>query len=238
MLIVNADDFGRDEQASDAALACHKQGRITSASAMVFMADSERVAKLAGAAGLDVGLHLNLSELFTGNGVPNELRKDHERICRFLRSSKYALLLYHPFLRKQFANVFEAQYAEFLRLYGAPPTHIDGHQHMHLATNVLFGGLIPAGVKVRRSFSFNAGEKGFVNRWYRSRVDRMLQKRHVLTDYFFALSQHLGIDRLRRILQLASHAEVELMTHPQVRAEYEFLMSDEYGRAIAGYADH
>lgn len=233
MLIVNADDLGRDRQATDAALACYERGRITSTSAMVFMVDSERAAELARRTGIEVGLHLNLSEPFTAPDVPDKLRQNQQRICRFLKSSKYALLWYHPFLQKEFKSVFQAQYAEYTRLYGIEPTHIDGHQHMHLATNVLLGRLLPDGVNVRRSFSFRPGEKSLVNRWYRAAVDRWLKRRHVLTDYFFALSQNLRIEQLRRVVELARQAKVELMTHPQLASEYEFLMSDPYGQAIA-----
>ena len=47
MLIINADDFGRSVGETNAALECYIAGRITSVSAMVFMADSERAAELA-----------------------------------------------------------------------------------------------------------------------------------------------------------------------------------------------
>ena len=62
MIIINADDWGRSERETDAALSTYKRGRITSASAMVFMRDSGRAADLAKDAGIDVGLHFNLSE--------------------------------------------------------------------------------------------------------------------------------------------------------------------------------
>ena len=55
MLIINADDWGRDRTATDTALGCHKNGRISSVTGMVFMADSQRAAELANSAGLDVG---------------------------------------------------------------------------------------------------------------------------------------------------------------------------------------
>jgi predicted glycoside hydrolase/deacetylase ChbG (UPF0249 family) len=233
MLIVNADDLGRLPATTDSILACYAKRRITSTSAMVFMQDSERAAGLALASGIDLGLHINFSERFTGDSVPKPLREGHDRICRFLTANKYALLVYHPFLRRQFRFVFEAQYAEFKRLYGREPSHLDGHQHMHLASNMLFDHLLPEGTKVRRSFSFRPGEKSRVNRLYRAAVDRRLARRHRLTDYFFALAQHPGLDRLRRVIQLAKEANVELMTHPQVQKEYDFLMSDEYGRAVS-----
>ena len=234
MLIVNADDLGRLPLATDRILACHADRRITSTSAMVFMVDSERAAQLALASGLETGLHLNFSESFSAPAVPPPVREDHDRIRRFLTAGKYALLFYHPFLRQRFQRLLAAQYAEFKRLYGREPAHWDGHQHLHLASNLLLENLLPAGTRVRRSFSFRPGEKSKINRLYRAAVDRRLARRHRLTDYFFALAQQLGPHRLEQVLQLARDANVELMTHPQVQNEYDFLMSDNYGRAVAG----
>lgn len=233
MLIVNADDLGRVPDATDRILACHANRRVTSTSAMVFMQDSDRAAKLALASGIDVGLHINLSEPFTADSVPPRLRECHNRICRFLTSSKYALLIYHPLLREQFRFVIQAQQAEFKRMYSRGPSHLDGHQHMHLATNVLLENMLPHGAKVRRSFSFSPGEKGRLNRLYRAAVDRRLARRHRLTDYFFALSQHLNLDRLERVIQLARQANVELMAHPQLQNEHDFLLGDAFAGAVS-----
>jgi predicted glycoside hydrolase/deacetylase ChbG (UPF0249 family) len=242
MLIINADDLGRSRAATDAAMACHAKGRISSASAMVFMVDSERASKAASGAGLDVGLHVNFSEEFSAGSISEELRIAHAQIRGFLCASKYALLIFNPLLIRQFEFVFTAQLAEFNRLYGRPPSHLDGHQHLHLATNMLVQCLLPTGTKVRRSFSFRPGERGFVNRWYRSAVDRSLMRRHRMTDYFFSLSDHLAPDRFERVISLASKANVELMVHPQRPAEHDFLMGDAYAEALshvrlAGYDD-
>jgi chitin disaccharide deacetylase len=226
MLIINADDWGRNRTATDTTLACHAGQRISATSAMVFMEDSERAAELAQESGIDVGLHLNLSEGFTATSVPAALRQAHGRICRFLTQSKYALLFYHPFLARTFRLVFEAQLAEFLRLYGRAPAHFDGHQHMHLATNVLVQNLIPAGQKVRRSFSFRPGQKSMINRAYRRAVDRRLARRYRLTDYFFALSSNLEPSKLQAIGALSRTSDVELMTHAWNHAEFEWLMSE------------
>jgi predicted glycoside hydrolase/deacetylase ChbG (UPF0249 family) len=193
---------------------------------MVFMRDSHRAAAIAKDASLDVGLHLNLSEAFTGEVSDARLLQVHRRVVRFLRASKYALLFYNPFLRDAFRLAYGAQAAEFERLYGRPPSHIDGHQHMHLCSNILLDGILPSGTKVRRSFTFFPGEKDFINRFYRRWVDRKLARRHRLTDYFFALSQNLAPQKLARVARLASSAPVELMTHPIVPAEYELLLSD------------
>ena len=87
MLTVNADDLGRCTVATDRILACFAANRINAASAMVFMQDSERAAALARSAGLDVGLHVNFTENLTGPNVPQQLRRGHERICKFLAAA-------------------------------------------------------------------------------------------------------------------------------------------------------
>ena len=188
MLIVNADDWGRCVAETDAALQCFKQGRVTSVSAMVFMADSERAAQLSRTNEVDVGLHLNFAEQFTAQNAPAALLEAQARLIGFLMGNKYAQLLYNPLLRRQFTYSCQAQFAEFERLYGKPPSHIDGHHHMHLCGNMLFASTLPRGSKLRRNFSFWPGEKSVLNRMYRAAVDFWLGRRHRLTDYFFDLT--------------------------------------------------
>lgn len=228
MLIVNADDWGRSAAETDAALRCYKEKRITSVSAMVFMEDSERAAELANDSGLDVGLHLNFAEEFTDDRCPQRLKDYHSRIVRFLMRNKYSQLLYNPFLRKEFAFSYQAQAEEFVRLFGKPPSHVDGHHHMHLCGNLLLSAVIPRGMKIRRNFSFWPGEKSWLNRTYRALVDRWLSRRYQLADYFFDLSQTIREKKLDRITALAKSGKVELMTHPIVRMESEYLMSHEF----------
>ena len=228
MIIVNADDWGRSQAETDAACSCYREGRITSVSAMVFMIDSGRAADLAKDAEMDVGLHLNLTQRFTGSVRGKLLAEYHDRIARFLNLNKYSLLVYNPVLRRQFLYVYEAQVEEFSRLYGRPPSHVDGHQHKHLCANMLLDKVIPRAEKVRRSFSFWPGEKSFVNRAYRRLVNLLLARRYSVTDFFFALSQCMEGDRMMRVAALAKVATVELMAHPVRAREYSYLMSDEY----------
>ncbi|MGH7978639.1 MAG: ChbG/HpnK family deacetylase [Limisphaerales bacterium] len=228
MLIVNADDLGRSAAETDAVLSFYNEGRITSASAMVFMKDSERAAELARDSGLDVGLHLNLSECFTGNGYSSRIQARHNRIISFLRHDKYSHLLYNPFLRRSISEVYQAQIDEFRRLYRKQPSHVDGHHHMHLCANVIIGKLIPPGVKLRRHFSFWPGEKGLLNRTYRRLVDRWLARQHRMPDYFFCLLQCIQQGKWNRVEALARSSTVELMTHPIVAAEAEYLKGGEF----------
>jgi predicted glycoside hydrolase/deacetylase ChbG (UPF0249 family) len=227
MLIINADDWGRCPAETDAALECYKKGRITSVSAMLFMEDSERAAAIARDHKLDAGLHLNFTDSFT-NSVPATLKTSHRRTARFLGRSKYAQLIYNPLLRANFADSYRAQVDEFQRLYGKPPSRIDGHHHMHLCANVLFSNLIPTGTKVRRNFSFWPGEKSGSNRTYRALIDRWLGRKYRLTDYFFDLTQCMEENKWSRVAALAQSTGVELMTHPVNPGEQAYLMSDEF----------
>ena len=228
MLIINADDWGRSIAETDAALTCYREGRITSVSAMVFMADSERAAELANAHGLDVGLHLNFSEPFTDDKCPRGLRHCHNRIVRFLKRHKYAQILYNPSLRKEFAHSYHAQSEEFLRLFGRTPSHIDGHHHMHLCANLLLSRIIPAGIRMRRTFSFFPGEKSLLNRIYRASIDRWLRRRYRLPDYLFDLTQSIRGKKMARVMELARSSKVELMVHPIISTESDYLMGDQF----------
>jgi len=232
VLIINADDWGRSQGETDAALQCHKQGRISSVSAMVFMKDSERAAELANGHGLDIGLHLNLDERLTSSNYSDTLAQHHNKIVFFLTRTKWSRVLYNPFLRNDVTYSCEAQLAEFARLFGKPPSHIDGHHHMHLCANVLLDRVFAPGTKMRRNFSFSAGEKSIANRAYRAAVDAWLAYRYVLTDYFFDLSQSLNGNKIQRVVSLARAKNVELMTHPIVQREADYLHSEQFGSLL------
>jgi len=67
-----------------------------------------------------------------------------------------------------------------------------------------------------------------LNRTYRALVDRWLSRRYQLPDYFFDLSDSIREKKLDRVIALAKSSKVELMTHPIVRMESEYLMSNQF----------
>ena len=233
-IIVNADDWGRDRENTDRILDCALRGALSSASAMVFMEDSERSAALARENDFDCGLHLNLTAPLTAPQSPARLRERQRRIGRLLRSQRLAPALFHPLLVSSFEYVVKTQLEEFERLYGAPPRRIDGHHHMHLCANVVRQRLLPAGTIVRRNFSFGPGEKSAFNRWYRGRQDKRLARRHPMTDFFFSLPPLEPRSRLKRIFTLARTFDVELETHPINAVEYRYMMIGELMRDLGG----
>ncbi len=226
-LVVNADDWGRDRDTTSRILDCAVRRTLSSVSAMVFMKDSERAADIARERGIDAGLHLNFTSPFSAPGISTRLSEHQQPVSLFLRRHRLAPVIFHPGLVRSFEYVVAAQREEYCRLYGAEPERIDGHHHMHLCSNVVLAKLIPAGTVVRRSFSFQPGEKSFANRMYRQLVDRQLARRHRLTDFFFSLGPLDRPDRFQRFASLANKFTVEVMTHPVDPREYRFLAEGE-----------
>jgi predicted glycoside hydrolase/deacetylase ChbG (UPF0249 family) len=222
-LIVNADDWGRDRETTDRTLDCIQAGTVSSVSAMVFMAHSERAAVVACEHNIDAGLHLNFTTPFTSRAVPPGLVAHQTRVCRALRAHRFASVVFHPWLMGSFDYVVKTQLDEFRRLFGNEPARIDGHHHMHLCANVLARNLLPHGRVVRRNFSFRRGEKSILNRSYRAMIDGLLARRHAVVDYLFTLPPMEPRHRLEQIFALAVKSIVELETHPVDPREYRFL---------------
>lgn len=228
MLIINADDFGKGMETTNNIVMCFREKRITSSSAMVFMQDSERAASLDLENGLEAGLHLNFDEQFTGDVPTLRVKEYLTRTATFLTGSKLHQVIYNPMLQQQFEYLYNVQYEEFLRLYRRPPSHINGHHHRHLCSNVLLGKIIPDGSRVRRSFTFMKGERSFANRLYRRGVDAVLKRRYITTDMFFAASPSVEPNYLKQKVELAKNHNVELMVHLSSRSEVEYLMRHDF----------
>lgn len=232
-LILNADDWGRDQATTERIFDCVRSRALSSVSAMVFMQDSERSAELARESGVDAGLHLNLTTPFTATGVGAKLVEHQRRVSAYLTCHRLARIVFHPGLARTFDYVVKAQIDEFGRMYGFLPERIDGHHHMHLCANVLLAGLLPKGIVVRRNFSFQAGRKSSSNRLYRTMIDRALARHHRLSDYFFSLPPLQPEQRLRDIFSKARRFAVEVETHPVNAEEHHFLTKGEINR-LAG----
>lgn len=234
-LIVNADDWGRNRETTDRTLDCVRCGAVSSVSAMVFMEDSERAAAIALGHGIDAGLHLNFTSSFSRPGIPARLVAHQSRLSKYLLRNRFAKVMFHPGLTQSFEYVIAAQIDEFARLFGRKPDRLDGHHHMHLCANVLLASLLPAGTIVRRNFSFRAGEKSWMNRSYRAGVDRILSRRHRLTDFLFALPAFMQKGRINEVFSIAQRSVVELETHPINPQEFRYLTEGELRRRTGDF---
>lgn len=238
LLVVNADDLGLGSQETDAILACFGRGAITSATAMVWMRDSARAAELARAAGLPVGLHLNLIEPFNARDVPEEVAATQRRVVDRLRAGRADRYLYHPGWAPDFERCIDAQLTRFAELYGRAPTHVDGHQHMHLVPNALFSRAFGKFERCRRPVNRMSSESRASRRLARTLLAQAVRMRFRTTDRCFsirALDPGLGGTGLADKLALAERRSVEVFVHPGWDDEFAVLTSHAWRDALAGY---
>jgi predicted glycoside hydrolase/deacetylase ChbG (UPF0249 family) len=228
MVIITADDFGKTRHATDSIMTCFSRGRITAASAMVFMEDSERAAGMAIQSNLEIGLHINFTTPFSAPNVSKKITDHHEKIISYLTRKKLSQVIFNPFLDSSFRYLFQSQKEEFVRLYGRSPDFYNGHHHMHLCANMLLGRLIPAGEHVRGTFTFGRGEKSAVNRLYRYMLDRYISSRFISTDCFYSILPIIDEKRHQHILDRSRSGCVEIEVHPENAEELQFLLSERF----------
>jgi predicted glycoside hydrolase/deacetylase ChbG (UPF0249 family) len=239
LLIVNADDYGLTEGISRGILHAHREGIVTSTSAMPLGPAYPKVAKwLAGEDALGVGIHLAAvgedPPLLSAREIPSLVsRKGHlcETYGEFILRAVTGRINVDE-LRLEFA----AQLETVLEL-GVPITHLDAHQHLQLWPSVCSVVIelatrfdIPA-VRVPRFRARNPVALGV------TLLGAQLARRAKRAGLAFPLDAvgiecagHLDEQRLPSVLaRLADHghANAELTVHPgegedQDRARYQW----------------
>lgn len=114
-LIVNADDFGMSEGVNAGVLRAHTDGIVTSASLMVRRPAAEHAVDLARRhRDFDLGLHVDLGEWRFAGGEwhAHDVVVDADD-AEAVRAE------------------IDRQVERFIELVGAPPSHLDSHQHVH-----------------------------------------------------------------------------------------------------------
>lgn len=134
-LIINGDDAGIDHERNEGLLQSFEQGVLTSITALVNgPAFHEIVGYVAGHPDLGMGIHLNLTEGRALSGKANSLTN---KAGDFHPKAKVWEDAWHGRLdREAMHNEFRAQLDAF-RQTGLTPTHLDGHNHIHLFPQVL-----------------------------------------------------------------------------------------------------
>jgi len=230
MLIVNADDFGGHSLATDRILACFDRGAVTSATAMVHMVDSERAAELARERDLPIGLHLNLTEPFNGADVPAAARERQRRVVDLLgdvRANRFAL---RTDMLREVAAAVDDQLTRFRLTFDREPTHIDGHQHVHLSPTVLLS--LPRGLRVRPGREC----EGRLGRPLRRLRTAVLDWRHGTVRRMYALESlhpQLGGHGLDEAFRLSKVMTVEIGVHPHRRGDWRVLCTEDWTRRLA-----
>jgi len=228
-LIVNADDFGLSEAVNRAVIEAHEKGIVTSTSIMAGGAAFEHAAALAARSPtLDVGVHLTLTELQpVAESVPSLVGADG----RFTRHTtdfakrwlRGAIVLGD--VRKE----LDAQIRR-VRAHGVQPTHLDGHQHVHVLPGIARvvaqlareHGIRAARVPAERPRGYMLKDPGSLKRLAEQVVLGSLAATSSLAalrrvDRFvgFYFGGRLNEQNLATVLErLPSGKTVELMCHP------------------------
>ena len=116
-LVVTADDFGMCDATNEGVALAHVAGIVTATSLMVRRAAAAAAAALTvDLPRLAVGLHLDLGEW--------EFRNDEWVQADFVVDVDDPVAV---------RDEIDRQLGAFVRLTGRTPTHLDGHQHVHLS---------------------------------------------------------------------------------------------------------
>lgn len=132
ILIVNSDDFGLSHSINQGIVKCFKDGIVTSASILTNGKAFEEAVMLTKENHLNTGIHLTLTDgqpVSKSKYIPTLVDKN----TYFPRSYVDFSL---PYFRlkissKDVETEFRAQIEKFLET-GLKPTHVDGHQHIHM----------------------------------------------------------------------------------------------------------
>ena len=219
-IIVNADDFGWDENRTRAIIQAYKQGLIHTTTAMANMPWFEHAIEMAREAGLaeHVGLHLCLTE---GRPLTERIKK-----CpRFCGEKGEFNKVFHRSLRTRLKVTAEESEAvaeeataqmEKYCAAGLPWMHLDSHHHSHTdwsIARVVMPIARKMGFKsVRRARDLGAG-MGLFNRVYKAFINR----------YFGRMigfeSQRFGSyrDVVGCVASLPQQVTVEMMVHPMYK---------------------
>lgn len=224
-LIVNADDYGWNENTVAATRKCIRDGLVTNTTAMITMPYFEAAYELARQDGFEdrIGLHVNLSagtpltdgikrsKIFCDNegNFSNEIRKN--RLYRFWLPSTEKNLI---------AEEIRAQMRKFID-FGLTERHYDSHGQVGV-----YWPILPVALECAKEFGFKT-TRMFINmsanphcsklswprRMYINHIDRRILSSGLMKTDYLGLSWDLP----RMQNELPKEAIVELMVHPQYR---------------------
>lgn len=197
LLVVNADDFGISPGVNRGIIEAHVDGVVTSASAMTRWPAAGHAAQLArDHPSLGVGLHVDLGEWIY-----------HDQSWRPL----YEVV--QPGDPLAVEREIRDQLAEFRRLFGRDPDHLDSHQHVHRedpARTILLALGRELGAPVRH---FTGAH--FCGDFYGQ------------NDTGQSFPALIGVDSLLRLLERLPKGISELSCHPSAEADLQTMYGPE-----------
>lgn len=212
-LIVNADDFGLNEDTFNATVACFEAGLLTSATILAGMPYTAQACEYArrNAGRFSFGMHFNLTDGKPLSGACASLcdKNGNFRPDGAQRMHALAGLMSSAEVR----NEFRAQLGTLLD-HGVSVSHVDGHFHVHKLPTVLRAikdEMHREGIRyIRRPQNFYPGGRG------RSTFNKLLFplfKGLNYADYYFAAEPYRVDWHLRMVAALPEGVS-EMSIHP------------------------
>ena len=229
-VIVNADDYGFDENRTKAILQAYEEGWISTTTAMVNMPWFEKSLEMAKGSRLfdNIGLHLNLTE---GTPLTDSIKKsplfcdENGQFNAVFHRSKKCRLVLPEFERNAVKEEVAAQFEKY-RQSGLISFHLDSHHHSHTDWSVA-GIVLPLAQKygfkrVRLSRNFGTGLT-MPKRIYKYFLNKKLQNYlESNTEYFCNYE-----DFVKNWQILPVQSSLEIMTHPLYSKNHEPDLSGE-----------
>jgi len=237
-LIVNADDYGRTASVSAGIRKAHRDGIVTSTTAMMNMPGigAELQAALAECPQLGLGVHLVLtaeSPLLPPDQIPSLIAlSDGRAFPRLDALMKNADRLNTAEVKAE----WRAQIEKFVHLTSCPPDHLDSHHHTSYLTPALFGAMLElareTGCTIRLPLADEA-DTGmivsdlppltFLRPMLLASTDVPRPDRFETRFY----DEHATLAMLREIIDTLPDGVTEIMCHPG--------LPDEHLAAVSGY---
>src|SRR4029077_4458169 len=231
-LIVNADDFGADDDINRGVIEAHERGIVTSASLMVNMPGARSAVRLAKEhPKLSLGLHVNVTagDRVVDLGDVRALRRELDR-----------------------------QFDAFRDMTGDIPTHLDSHQHVHRQLNI-GRAFLELSHRYRIPLR-DSSEVSYIGTFYGQWEDGRTDLRYISLDYlisvlnnvepgFSELACHPGTQggHFDAVYNWQREIEVESLTDPRAKVaaaraevqpttnrDYRSLVTPSTARAQAG----
>lgn len=230
-VIINADDFGKDENVNDAIRLCFEKGYITNTTLMVNMPEAVSAVRIAGEYAFEdrVGLHFNLTQ---GQPVSAPIRSC-KRFCdgggrfnaQFHLKTATRLFLSNEEMQAVCQEA-TAQLDRYLAL-GLKQKHLDSHHHVHTDISV-WAAIEPVvlqkgfkSVRLSRNI-FEEGKTTLFNTLYKKYYNgRLADKKFEVTKYFGSFA-----DFRTAFDSLEDDSVVEVMVHPLLSPDGELLDTD------------
>ncbi len=221
-IIINADDFGLSPEISRGILETHQAGIVQATSVLVNFPDCEKTFTLLSESNLDFGWHFNLTE---GSPVspPEKIKSLVQKDGNFY---SLAQLIKRSLLKQirpeDVKRELEAQWKIFEN-YRMIPSHVDGHQHIHLLPQITQPFLDFVAQKkipfVR--LPLESGGSRFLARsflkllFFRQKKYWKQSSARILPFYGLSLGKNSGnLEAWRKLLNRIEEPCAEIMVHP------------------------